>query len=41
MYFFYACTKYEVTNTKQSFEESKEYCKQIGGTMASSDLTDR
>jgi len=35
------CTKYEVSTTKQSFEESKETCNKIGGKMASSDLSNR
>ena len=33
--------KYEVSTTKQSFEESKTTCEEMGGRMASSDLTSR
>jgi len=36
---FKDCVSYEVSTTKQNFEESKATCKQLGGKMASSDLT--
>merc|ERR1711931_300700 len=34
------CTKYEVSTTAQTFEKSKQTCRQMGGTMASNELTD-
>ena len=35
------CIKYEVSTTAQTFEQSKAYCRKMGGKIAVSDLTNK